>query len=89
MKKIATILLILASATMADIKLDFMLSVRKLNCEVTKWTENSYENGTHWKYYAKFVCKDEVHTPPRIVGLKFLDSAQNLKDEYVYTYGLD
>jgi len=89
MKQVFLIISLMATAAFADIKLDFMLSVRRMNCEVTKWTENGYENGVYWKYYAKFTCKEEVHNPPRIVGLKFIDYAQNLKDEYVYTYGID
>ena len=89
MKKIMIVMLCaMAVSAWADIKLDFMISVRKKGCELIKWVENDYENGVMWQQYAKVACKDPVSMPVRIVGLKFLDVTSSHKD-YIYTYGLE
>lgn len=89
MKKIMIVMLCaMAVSAWADIKLDFILSVRKKGCELIKWVENDYENGVMWQQYAKVSCKDPVSMPVRIVGLKFLDVTSSHKD-YIYTYGLE
>lgn len=36
---------------------------------------------------AKIACKENQRMHARIVGLKFLDVAVNLRGEYVFTYG--
>lgn len=89
MKKIILSTLLIASAAFADIKLDFMISARRLGCEVVHWIENDYENGVLWQQYAKVACKDPQSMPVRMVGLKFLDLSKNLKGQYIYTYGLE
>lgn len=89
MKKIILSTLLIASAAFADIKLDFIISARRLGCEVVHWIENDYENGVLWQQYAKVACKDPQSMPVRMVGLKFLDLSKNLKGQYVYTYGLE
>ena len=89
MKKLLILMVVLATAVFADVKLDFLLSVNRMGCTLTQWVENDYVGGVKWRQYGKFVCKDEVRAPARLVGLKRLDVAQNLKEEYVYTYGLE
>lgn len=89
MKKLIILVMILMTTAMADIKLDFFISVRKKGCEVEKWVENNYENGILWQQYARVICKDAIPMPVNIVGLKFLDVATNLKGQYVYFYGLE
>lgn len=89
MKKIILSILLIASAAFADIKLDFIISARRLGCEVVHWIENDYENGVLWQQYAKVACKDPQSMPVRMVGLKFLDLSKNLKGQYIYTYGLE
>lgn len=89
MKKIILSTLLIASAAFADIKLDFIISARRLGCEVVHWIENDYENGVLWQQYAKVACKDPQSMPVRMVGLKFLDLSKNLKGQYIYTYGLE
>jgi len=41
------------------------------------------------KLCAKIACKENQRMHARIVGLKFLDVAVNLRSEYVFTYGED
>lgn len=89
MKKIILSTLLIASAAFADIKLDFLISARRLGCETIHWIENDYENGVLWQQYAKVACKDPQPMPVRMVGLKFLDVSKNLKGQYIYTYGLE
>ena len=89
MKKIILSTLLIASAAFADIKLDFLISARRLGCETIHWIENDYENGILWQQYAKVACKDPQPMPVRMVGLKFLDVSKNLKGQYIYTYGLE
>ena len=89
MKKIILLLLVVMASAWADIKLDFMISARRLGCQVVHWVENDYENGVLWQQYAKVACKDPQSMPVRMVGLKFLDVSKNLKGEYIYTYGLE
>ena len=89
MKKIILIMAVLAAAAFADIKLDFIISVNKMGCSLKEWVENDYAHGQKWKYFGQFACAEEIHTPPRLVGLKLQYFAQNLKGEYIYTYGLD
>ena len=87
MKKLILSTLLIASAAFADIKLDFLISARRLGCETIQWVENDYENGIKWKHYAKVACKEPQSMPVRMVGLKFLDLSKNLKGQYIYTYG--
>lgn len=89
MKKIILALMLVVSAVWADIKLDFMISARRLGCQVVHWVENDYESGVLWQQYAKVACKDPQSMPVKMVGLKFLDVSKNLKGEYIYTYGLE
>ena len=89
MKQIILSTLLIASAAFADIKLDFLISARRLGCETIHWIENDYENGVLWQQYAKVACKDPQPMPVRMVGLKFLDVSKNLKGQYIYTYGLE
>lgn len=89
MKKLILSTLLIASAAFADIKLDFLISARRLGCETIHWIENDYENGVLWQQYAKVACKDPQSMPVRMVGLKFLDVSKNLKGQYIYTYGLE
>ena len=89
MKKIILLLTLITSMAFADIKLDFMVSTRRLGCELTQWVENDYVSGVKWKHYAKIACKENQRMPARMVGLKFLDVAVNLRGEYVFTYGED
>ena len=51
MKKIILAFMLVVSAAWADIKLDFILSTRRLGCEVVHWVENDYENGVLWQQY--------------------------------------
>lgn len=87
MNKILIAMAILATAAFADVKLDFLISVNRLGCTLTQWVENDYVGGTKWREYGRFVCKDEIRAPARMVGLKLLYADQNLKEEWVYTYG--
>ena len=90
MKKIILLIVCCVCATAwANVKLDFMISVRKQGCDIVKWIENDYEGGILWKQYAKVSCKEKIALPPRIVGLKFFDVTDNLKGEFIYTYGLE
>lgn len=45
--------------------------------------------GNNKKLCAKIACKENQRMHARIVGLKFLDVAVNLRGEYVFTYGED
>lgn len=87
MKKIILLLTFITSMAFADVKLDFMVSTRRLGCELTQWVENDYVSGVKWKHYAKIACKENQRMPVRMVGLKFLDVAVNLRGEYIFTYG--
>jgi hypothetical protein len=87
MKKTLLIVLAFAMVAFADVKLDFLISARRLGCETIQWVENDYVSGVKWKHYAKVACKENQRMPVRIVGLKFLDVATNLKGEYIFTYG--
>ena len=87
MKKLTMIMLMLVASAFADIKLDFQISVNRLGCSLTQWIQDDYESGVKWKHYAKVACKENQRMPVRIVGLKFLDVATNLKGEYIFTYG--
>ena len=87
MKKLILLILAFAVVAFADVKLDFLVSARRLGCETIQWIENDYENGIKWKHYAKVACKEPQSMPVRIVGLKFLDLSKNLKGQYIYTYG--
>ena len=89
MKKLILLILAFAVVAFADIKLDFLISARRLGCETIHWVENDYENGVLWQQYAKVACKEPQSMPVRIVGLKFLDLSKNLKGQYIYTYGLE
>lgn len=89
MKKLILSTLLIVSAAFADIKLDFLISARRLGCETIHWIENDYENGVLWQQYAKVACKDPQSMPVRMVGLKFLDVSKNLKGQYIYIYGLE
>ena len=89
MKKLILLILAFAVVAFADIKLDFLISARRLGCETIHWIENDYENGVLWQQYAKVACKEPQSMPVRIVGLKFLDLSKNLKGQYIYTYGLE
>jgi hypothetical protein len=89
MKKILLIALLAISAFAANTKIDFIVSLKKYDCVLDTWKENTYEHGVDWQYYAKIACKNTDHKPARIAGLKFLDVAINLKGEYIYTYGLE
>jgi hypothetical protein len=88
MKKIMILMLCAMATAWADIKLDFIISVRKKGCELVKWVENDYVNGVMWQQYAKVSCKDPISMPVKLVGLKFLDVESSHKD-YIYTYGLE
>lgn len=87
MKKTILFVMAFAMVAFADVKLDFLVSVRRLGCETVQWVQNDYENGIKWKHYGKFACKDPINVPARLVGLKFLDLSKNLKGQYIYTYG--
>ena len=87
MKKLILLILAFAVVVFANVKLDFLISVRRFGCETIQWIENDYENGIKWKHYAKVACKEPQSMPVRIVGLKFLDLSKNLKGQYIYTYG--
>lgn len=87
--KLLLILLLAISAFAANTKIDFIVSLKKYDCVLDTWKENTYESGVDWQYYAKIACKDTGHKPVKIAGLKFLDVAKNLKGEYIYTYGLE
>lgn len=89
MKKIILLVLFIMASAWADIKLDFLISARRLGCETVHWIENDYENGVLWQQYAKVACKEPQSMPVRMVGLKFLDVSKNLKGQYIYTYGLE
>lgn len=89
MKKIIFALMMVVSAVWADIKLDFMISARRIGCETVHWIENDYENGVLWQQYAKVACKEPQPMPVRMVGLKFLDVYKSQKGEYIYIYGLE
>ena len=89
MKKIILLLLVVMASAWADIKLDFLISARRLGCDTVHWVENDYENGVLWQQYAKVACKEPQSMPVRMVGLKFLDVSKNLKGQYIYTYGLE
>lgn len=89
MKKIFGIMLCLASLVFADIKLDVMVSARRMGCYVTRWVQNDYVGSIKWQYYANITCKEPINVPAKIVGLKFIDIERNAKGEYVYTYGND
>lgn len=89
MKKIILLVLLVMASAWADIKLDFLISARRLGCETVHWVENDYENGVLWQQYAKVACKEPQSMPVRMVGLKFLDVSKNLKGQYIYTYGLE
>ena len=45
MKKLILLILAFAVVAFADIKLDFLISARRLGCETIQWVENDYENG--------------------------------------------
>lgn len=87
MKKTLLIVLAFAMVAFADVKLDFLVSARRLGCETVQWVDNDYVSGMKWKHYAKVACKENQRMPVRMVGLKFLDVATNLKGEYIFTYG--
>lgn len=87
MKKILIAMAVLATATFAHVKLDFENSVNQLGCTLTQWLDHDFESGVKWRYYGKFVCAEKIRVPVRLVGLKLLDVSQNLKGQYVYTYG--
>lgn len=87
MKKVILIALLAFASAFADVKLDFLVSARRNGCEVTQWIENDYVSGVKWKHYAKVACKENKRMPVKMVGLKFLDIAVNLRGEYIYTYG--
>lgn len=87
MKKLLILMAVISATALADVKLDFLISVNRMGCMLTQWVENDYVGGTKWKEYGRFICKDEIHAPARLVGLKLLYSDQNLKEEWVYTYG--
>ena len=89
MKKVRLIALMAFASVFADVKLDFFVSARRCGCEVTQWVENDYVSGVKWKHYAKVACKENQRMPARMVGLKFLDVAVNLKGQYIFTYGED
>lgn len=89
MKKLILLILAFAVVAFADVKLDFLISARRLGCETIHWIENDYENGVLWQQYAKVACKEPQSMPVRMVGLKFLDVSKNLKGQYIYTYGLE
>lgn len=87
MKKIILGIALVASAAFADIKLDFQVSVNHMGCSLIQWVQNDYESGVKWKHYGKFACPSKIKVPPRLVGLKFLDVSENLKGQFIYTYG--
>ena len=89
MKKLIIMLMFMIGFAFADVKLDFLVSVRRMGCETIQWIENDYESGVKWKYYGKFACKELNKVPVKIVGLKYLDVSRNLKDELIFTYGLE
>ena len=87
--KLLLILLLAISAFAANTKNDFINSLEKYDCVLDTWKENTYESGADWKYKEKIACKDTGRKPVKIAGLKLLDVAENLKGEYIYTYGLE
>jgi hypothetical protein len=89
MKKLLMILLLAVTSIFADVKLDVMVSARRMGCYVTKWVQNDYVGHVKWQYYAQITCKDPINVPAKIVGLKFIDIERSAKGEYVYTYGND
>ena len=86
MKKLLIIGLMAISAFAANTKIDFIISLKKYNCVLDSWQENTYINGVDWNYYARIACKDNDRKPVNIAGLKFLDVGLR-KNEYIYTYG--
>ena len=87
MRKIILALMLLAATAIADVRLDFKISVAKRGCELVKWEENAYVYGTKYRRYAHVECKEAIEMPINLVGLKFIDVATNLSGKYVYIYG--
>jgi hypothetical protein len=86
MKKLMLIVLSLSVFAFANIKLDFMVSVKKKGCNVVKWVENDSVEGIKYRHYAKVSCKEPQTMPVKLVGLKFIDVTRNSTGEYIYTY---
>lgn len=89
MKKLLLILLLAVSAfANPKLKYIFYLEVGKRNCDVTRWSENVYEDGIFYRTFARVSCNRIKELPLKIGSLQFLDISTDLLFGTVnYYYG--